>query len=192
MPNPQVDTSDFLKGVLGTTAATWEPQRSNNAILYVTNVNFAPGLAWESTLKFALASFSLPKNETQPSMIPYLNEVRKFAGSTMFADINVTFHDYVERQVASMLWAWRYKIHDPRTGLRGLKADYARQGYIDQFAPDGTRACRYEIMNIWPGNIDCGEIDMASDEPIRIGVTFVCDKVYPTDDSGLAIPAPLI
>lgn len=188
MPNDPINPSDFLSGVLGTSASTWEPQRSNNAVLYVTGVDFAPGLQWDTTLRLALASFSLPKNETQPQMIPYLNEVRKFAGQTMFADINVTFHDYVERQTASVLWAWRFKIHDPRTGIRGLKSEYARQGYIEQFAPDGTRTIRYECFNIWPASVDFGEIDMASDEPIRIGCNFVVDKVYPTADSGLTLP----
>ncbi len=176
--------ANFLGGVLNGTA--YEPIRNNNAILRFTELP-APLTAAVSNaveqLKLTLAGFSLPKTETNPIMVPYLNEVRKFAGTTMFDDFSVSFHDYVDARTAKLLWTWRSIVHDPKTGLRGLKAQYAAQGVIEHFAPDGGRLRTYRMLNVWPMSLDMGEAEMGADEAMRVQVRFSCDKCYP-DDQG--------
>jgi hypothetical protein len=184
-----ISQNDFLSGVVANTATTaFEPIRTNNAVLRITGLNTLLGLSSaESAVTLSLAGFSLPKNETSPVMVPYLNEVRKFAGQTVFDDMSVSFHDYVDRAIAQAMWAWRYKIHDPRTGLRGIKTTYAANAEIEHFAPDGGLSRFYTVQGIWPMSLDMGDIEMGADEPVRIQVRFCCDKVYPKDGSGFEL-----
>lgn len=174
-------SNDFLGGVLTTPYSTaFEPIRTNNAVLRISIAPLNLGLPGaEETLKLSLAGFSLPKNETAPVQIPYLNEVRKFAGQTVFDDISVSFHDYVDAAVARILWTWRYRIHDPNTGLRGIKSSYACDANIEHFAPDGGRMRVYLVKGIWPMSLDMGDIEMGADEAVRIQVRFACDKIHP-------------
>lgn len=181
--------TEFLAGVLGGLSQNggrlFEPQRTNNGLLTI----FGNGASFFSTadtdnIKLSLAGFPLPKISSGDLQIPYLNEIRKFAGITQYDNMNVTVHDYVDRQVAKTLWKWRYKIHDPTTGLRGLKSEYALQGQVDLFAPNNAAeyARSYKVVNIWPMSVDFGDVDMGGDDNIRIGVTFAIDKVYPLFD----------
>lgn len=182
-----ISDNSFLAGVLGGNAAAgnrlFEPQRSNNGMLTINGLSdFSPD--GTDTLKLALASFPLPKVQTNQSQIQYLNETRKFAGNTTYSDMTVSFHDYVDRLVANTLWKWRYAIHDPRSGLNGLKSQYAKSGVIDLFAPnnDTNYSRQYNLMNIWPADVDFGNIDFSSDEPVRITVQFAIDKMMPSGD----------
>jgi len=186
--------SDFLAGVLAPPSAAYEPIRTNNAVLRINIAKLAASFgdiaqSAQELLKLGLAGFSLPKNETAPSMIPYLNEMRKFAGQTTFDDMSVAFHDYVDAKIARIIWKWRYLIHDPSTGLRGLKYTYACPAEIEHFAPDGGAARLYTVENMWPMSLDMGDIEMGADEPCRIQVRFACDKIYPsTTDPMFALP----
>lgn len=176
----------FLSGVLGapTVSGTrlFEPQRMNNALLTIYNMS---RFGDSSSLTLSLAGFPLPKTSSGEVQIPFLNESRKFAGTTQYDNMNVTFHDYVDRATARTLWSWRYYIHDPTTGLRGVKYLYAKNATVDLFSPnnDDNYAAKYTIEGIWPLVCDFGDIDMGSDDNVRIGVTFAIDKVYPTASS---------
>jgi hypothetical protein len=178
--------NDFLAGVLSARASTggrvFEPQKSNAATL---RINMGGSFGTSDSLVLSLASFPLPKNETDISSIAYLNERRKFAGSTSYADMTVNFHDYVDRETLKTLWAWRLYIHDPRTGKRGLKSSYAKSATIDVYGPDGadSQVMTYIVEGIWPHALDVGDIDYSSDEPVRVTVPFCIDRAYPDPDS---------
>lgn len=189
---------NFLSGVLSAKGAAgdgslFEPQRANSAMLSIIDLNSSgiPGMPSGAGdyLQLALQSFSLPKVQTNVNVIPYLNEVRKFAGRTDWSNINISFHDFVDRKTVAILWAWKNYIHNPETGVRGVKSRYARSGTIITYPPGtdpngeasgepGT-TYRYKLVNIWPASVDFGDIDMGSDEPVRIGVQFEVDKVFP-------------
>lgn len=178
MPAP----SEFLAGVLAAPSAKYEPIRNNNALLRLTTTTI--GLPGFDELTLALAGFSLPKNETNPIQVPFLNETRKFPGQTSFDDMNVSFHDYVEAGVARFLWQWRFKVHNPKTGRRQLKYQLAANGSIEHFDPDGGNVRRYIVEGCWPMSIDMGDAEMGADDAMRIQVRFCCDKIYPDTDSG--------
>ncbi len=172
----------------------------NSALLYV-NLNGTDGDA----LTLALSSFTLPKVQTGETVIPYLNEIRKYAGQTIYDNISATFVDYVDRKVAQVLWAWKLMVHDPRTGTKGFKSQYAKDGWIEVYPPGhvtgvaggliqsfsktvanatGARAptvAKYHLVNMWPSAMDPGDMDMGSDELVRISVQFSIDKAIPGD-----------
>ena len=179
---------NFLAGVLGARSSSggrvFEPQKSNAGTL---RINMGGSFGANDDLVLSLASFPLPKNETEQSSIAYLNERRKFAGSTSYADMSVNFHDYVDRKTLMALWAWRLYIHDPRTGKRGFKSVYAKSATIDVYGPNGSsdQVMTYIVEGIWPRGLDPGDIDYTSDEPVRVSVPFSIDRAYPDPDSTL-------
>lgn len=189
--NPSIG---FLEGVLGgsyaTPSAAFEPQRMNSAVLRIWGAGLiAQG---NDTLTLSIANFPLPKVQTNINAIAYLNEIRKFAGNTMQEDMNVSFHDYVDRKVANALWKWHYLIHDPTSGRKSPKTKYALTGYIQCTGPtdDGVgQTFEYDIYNIWPAALDMGDIDYNSDEPVRINVHFAVDKIVPKEN-GAAMTRP--
>lgn len=195
--------SGWLGGVLGSQSGSprdYEPQKMNSALLYV-NLGGTTG----DVLTLALSSFTLPKVQTGETVIPYLNEIRKYAGQTIYENISATFVDYVDRKVAQTLWAWKLAVHDPRTGTKGYKSQYAKDGWIEMYPPGhvsgptgqlianaftkvakatGSRTpltARYDLINMWPSAMDPGDIDMGADELVRISVQFSIDKAIPQD-----------
>lgn len=131
----------WLSGVLGGATASpvgYEPQRMNSALLYIVDNSASSASASAGgyqVLTLALAAFSLPKVQTSETIIPFLNEQRKYAGGTVYSNLPVRFHDYVNRGVAKILWDWKFKVHDPRTGRKGFKSDYVKQGWIELYPP---------------------------------------------------------
>lgn len=203
--------NNLLAGILGQVSPSgstlFEPQRVNNGLLTIlATSNRVSGLANplfdvdSKNITLALAGFSLPKISSGMTQIPYLNQVRKFAGVTQYDNVNVTVHDYVDRAVATSLWKWRLLIDDPTSGIRGVKADYVYNGQIDLFDPSAGNSpsvqntsatssqgvASYAVVNMWPMTVDFGDVDMGGDDNVRIGVVFACDLVYPIGWSGLS------
>ncbi len=182
MPAP----TNLLDGVLGSKASAggrvYEPQKSNGAIL---RLNLNGSFGTDDSLVLSLASFPLPKIETDVTRIAYKNEHRQFAGTRNYQNLSVSFHDYIDRATAMTLWAWSLYIHDPRTGKRGLKSVYAKNGTVDVYGPDGAegQVMPYVIEGAWVNMLDLGDIDYTSDEPVRIQCGFAIDRMYPDPDS---------
>ncbi len=187
MPN------SFLAGVLGgsqsVNARIFEPQRSNNGILRIDTLAKVPGIASDGadSLELGLSSFTLPKQESGQTIIPYINEVRKFAGRTMFDNVSATFYDYLDRKTLQTLLQWRVAIYNPMTGTHGLKSQYACTGTITMFPPNGDKSMNmtYMLQGIFPLAFDPGNIDFGSDEPVRIQVNFSIDKAIAQNVAGL-------
>jgi len=155
-------------------AARWEPQRVNNALLHISELD------GDDDLVLALSSFPIPKVTNGVIEVGYLNEKRKFAGLPTFDDMSVVYKDYVDKNTANILQKWRYQVYDPRTGKIGLKSVYARSGYVQLFAPDGSAERQYDIEGIWPSGFDPGDADLQGEDTMNITVTLTIDKAYPS------------
>lgn len=172
---------NFLQGVLGgqTGAATLEPQRGNGALLHIQLAGVGP--LQDDDLVLALSTFPIPKVTNAIIDVPYLNEMRKFAGRPTFDDLSVVYKDYVNKAVADTLLSWRHQVYNPHTGAIGLKSAYAKSGFVQMFAPDGTFERQYNLQGVWPSAYDPGDIDMGGDESLNITLTLTIDKAVPSD-----------
>lgn len=171
---------NFLSGVLGGSGgkANYEPQRQNNALMYIVGV----GGQQENVLTLSLSAFPLPKVTQNPIEIGYLNEKRKFAGNPTFDDLSVTFNDYIDVGTADALLLWRHQCYDPNRGTVGLASSYKKSGWVTLFSPDGDPGYNreYTLIGIWPSMFDPGEIDHQGEDVVRITCTFTIDKAYPS------------
>ena len=168
-----------------------EPQRQNNGLLFITPPTFIrEGLgrvALDSEeIRLSIQSFPIPKRTMGVVELGYLNEKRKFAGIPTYDDLSLIFHDYVDVNIAEILWAWSYAVHDPRTGQTGLASQYKASGWFALYSPEGSIERRYDVIGIWPSSIDPGEVDHEGEDTVRITMTLSIDKVIP-DFGGLGI-----
>jgi hypothetical protein len=152
----------------------WEPQRVNNAILHFSDL---PG---DEDLTLALSSFPLPKVTNGIIEVGYVNEKRKFAGLPTFDDLSVIYKDYVDKNTANILLRWRRLVYDPVTGVIGLKSQYAKDGWVELFAPNGEHSRFFDIIGAWPSGYDPGDIDLAGEDTVNITLTLTIDKARPT------------
>jgi hypothetical protein len=161
---------------IGKQGGNYEPQRSNNGRLLISGL---PSVGKDDVLALSLQGFSVPKIASNVLTIGYYNETRKFAGNPIYEGITVTFHDYVDIDTATVLWAWRKQVHNPVNGTTGLARDYKKSGTIELFAPNGTYVRAYKLQGLWLVSLDPGDINMTSDEPVLINCAFEVDKWFP-------------
>ena len=157
----------------------WEPQRVNNAVLHFSDL---PG---DEELVLALSSFPLPKKTHGIIEVGYVNEKRKFAGLPTFDDLSVIYKDYVDKNTANILLKWDRLVYNPLTGRMGLKAEYAKDGYAELFAPNGEFIRHYDLIGCWPSGFDPGDIDLMGEDTVNITLTLTIDKAYASDGFNL-------
>jgi len=155
-------------------AQHWEPQRVNNALLHISD------LEGDDDLVLALMSFPLPKRTMGIIEVGYVNERRKFAGLPTFDDLSVVYKDYVDKNTADFLWKWANMVYDPKTGVIGLASTYKKNGWVELFAPNGEHIRNYDIQGVWPSGFDPGDIDLTGEDTLNITMTLTIDKAYPS------------
>lgn len=157
---------------IGQVGGGFEPQRANNALLYVT------GLAGNENdvITLSLASFPIPKSSINPVEVMYLNQTRKFAGRPTYEAMTIVFRDYVDTNTKKVLADWFYLAHNPITGKTAFATQYKKNGRAVLFAPDGTGDREWECQGLWISSFDPGDVDMETDEQLRITCTIEIDK----------------
>lgn len=164
---------------LGKQGGSFEPQRANNGRLIITGL---PGESNGDILILSLSSFTLPKAASNILEVAYLNERRKFAGTTTYDDLSVVYKDHIDVGTAKQLWAWRRQVSDPTTGKIGLAANYKKQGLIELYGPNGSNSKTdrtIKLQGCWISAMDPGDIDFQNDETMNISCTITIDKFFP-------------
>lgn len=157
---------------IGQVGGGFEPQRANNALLYIA------GLAGNENdiVTLSLTSFPVPKSNIGIIEVRYLNQIRKFAGTPTFEDMTVVFNDYVDQNTAKVLADWFYLAHDPVSGKTAFASAYKKNGRIVLYDPSGGSDREWEMQGMWIQMYDPGDIDMEGEDRVRISCTFTVDK----------------
>jgi hypothetical protein len=155
--------------------ALWQPQQAN--LWNVTLEGVSEFTGGPDTLSLAIAKISLPKESTEEIQVPYQNTFVWFAGSTKIETFSISFRDYVDKNVAAAIIAWRKRIFDNITGAGWLARDYKKTGRITLWSPDFTSFTRvWSIRGAWPVSASYGDLSFDSSEQIMIDVTLRVDK----------------
>ena len=165
------------------TSNSYEPQRQNNATLYIYGVTGSTG-GGDDVLALSLKSFTGPTISNDVKQVRYMNEARKFAGVPQFGDMDVMYHDYVDATVVPLLLNWRAQVYDPTTGSIGFKKNYAKRADVVMFAPDKTLQRTYNILGIWPASFSHAPFDQDSDDLVMISMRLCVDKWVAGDGFG--------
>lgn len=159
-------------------AGAFEPQRSNNALLFIDGLEDYGESGGQNYLTLSLDSFAIPRFTNEPIELGFLNQNRKVAGQQTFETMEVSYRDFVDVPTADILLAWKNEVCDPFTGLVGLAANYKKSARIELYGPDGSVSRKYVVEGIWPTTIDNGQIDMNGSDKLLIAVSFCIDKCY--------------
>lgn len=167
---PPIDT--LTADHIGQVGGGFEPQRANNGLLYIA------GLAGNENdvITLSLTSFPLPKSNINPIEIMYLNQTRKFAGKPTYDDLSVVFNDYVDQTTKVVLANWFYLAHNPLTGKTAFASQYKKNGRMVLYAPDGSGDREWELQGMWISTFDPGDVDMETDDRVRLTCNIVIDK----------------
>jgi hypothetical protein len=128
--------------------------------------------------KGARPSLSFKEVEAQ-----HLNEVIYFPGKPDWKPINLTLYDLKKNN--NPIIEWLKQMYDPQSGA--WKIGYGGGG---QFKKDSATLEMYDgcggiieswtFENVWPNNIEWGELDMADSNYITVDLTLRYDRAYTT------------
>jgi hypothetical protein len=109
--------------------------------------------------------------------------------------MTVVYKDFVNINVAELLYTWYKVVHDATTGQTGFKSNYACNAYVYLYPPDGTASSGgtayvrcYNALGCWPSAFDQGEASMDGEEAVKINMTVQMDKIFDSSYSGSTYP----
>jgi hypothetical protein len=179
---PQLLNADHIAAPGG----GFEPQRKYNGTIFVNVPKGVPNSSGAmDTIRLALRKAPIPKPHTSIEKIPFGNTERKFPGRTTYDDLEVSFTDYIDKDVAGLFIEWHKLVFNVKNGGTGLAKDIKTMATYTLFGPNDAEGYQrsYSLHGVWPASIDYGEIDMESTGPNIIGVTFAMDWFEPSNES---------
>lgn len=152
----------------------YEVQRTNHFELMID------GLSDDVTL--AVQSCPFPTTSNEVIELSYGNSKVKVAGQAVFDDVEIQLLDFIGQDTEIKLANWRKQVYDPETDKVGFAEDYKRNGYIYQFAPDGSHMRTWKIIGAWPTTFTPGENNQEGSDKKMMSMTLSVDKAYPVRD----------
>lgn len=163
--------------------SAYEVQRTNNFAVYIdmghksrttSNKNFLSG----DLITLAVESCPLPDISNPTIELAYQNSKVKVAGQAEFGDIELTVKDFITTDVERLLWDWRLQVYNPQTGQVGWAEHYKKNGYISQYAPDGTHERSWRLVGLWPQNLGLGDLNYDGGDKKTISMTLAVDFAW--------------
>lgn len=90
----------------------------------------------------------------------------------------------VTDDILRLLYAWRNLCFDARSGQIGLAPNYKKPATIFMYDPSGVKVIyEFSVQGLWPSEISNIELDVSSDDIVKLSTTMHADFVYMADDS---------
>lgn len=107
----------------------------------------------------------------------------KSIGSIIDGSISTLGSNVVTDDVLRLLYAWRNLCFDARTGQIGLAPNYKKPATIFMYDPSGVKIIyEFTVHGLWPSELANIELDVSSDDIVKISATMQADFVYLADD----------
>jgi len=150
-------------------------------------------------LELSLRQGFLPVLSNDEHEIPYGNERVYYAGKARVEPGTLILGDYVDRDIAGIIWNWRLSVYNPATGQVNYASQYKKQASLLVAASDGTVQRQWQLIGTIPLAVNFGDLDMASSDQVLIQVSLRYDKaIYTGPYAGsnslptLSAPASLV
>ena len=90
----------------------------------------------------------------------------------------------VTDDILRLLYAWRNLCFDAKTGQIGLAPNYKKPATIFMYDPSGVKIIyEFSVQGLWPSEISNIELDVSSDDIVKLSTTMQADFVYMADDT---------
>lgn len=154
----------------------FEPLRKTNfsAIFYGVGGN---------DIILAMRKIQTPGPSVARKGMKFFNETMHYAGSvTPFEIATLAFNEYVDRSVATQLWAWFKMVWDPNTGGIGMAAAYKKRGEVMLLDPAGGETqSKWTLEGCFPTKLKLDELSHEGDgEIVLINMEVSVDRAMPT------------
>lgn len=158
----------------------YEVQRTNNFRFIVDLSEFTNNTSVSSgdIIELACDTTGLPNIQNDPIELDYGNSNVKVAGKATIDDISVAVKDFIEPDVEQILWQWRLKVYNPKTGKIGWSNSYKKTCYVVQYGPNGEVVRKWQCDGVWPTSLDLGELDYSSGDKKQITMNLSVDNAF--------------
>lgn len=136
---------------------SFEPKQSMRFIMYMDGVP-----------SYIIKSSGRPQLEQPSKEIHHINLVRFVKGKSRWQPIAVTLYDPIVPSGAQAVMEWVRLAHESITGRDGYFDFYAKDLIFHGIGPTGDVVEEWILKGAWPTNINFGEQDWASDEPLVV------------------------
>lgn len=150
---------------------TYEVQRVHNFEVVIEGL--------PETVTLSVISFPIPETSNGVISLKHGNADVKVAGAAEFSDGQLVVRDAIVADIERVLYEWRRQVYDPTTDRIGWAAEYKKQGYVHQYAPDGTHVRTWKIIGMWPSAMSASEMNNESSDKKNITLTIQYDRAYP-------------
>ena len=139
---------------------TAEPEEDDNEFI-------DPNLA-SDILRLTIENAPVPSYTTNSIQVWHGNVQTHFAGKPSYnSPLSMTVKEYIGRSSRQILRAWQNLVFNIKTQEMGLKASYAKTGYLIEYAPDWTPVTVYKLYNCYPENVTVAEGNQESDADMK-------------------------
>ena len=134
------------------------------------------------------AAESLPPSKAaRPSLsfkeleVSHLTETVYFPGKSEWKPVTLTLYDIKKNKNAVIEWI--KKIYDARNGtyLPSGESDFKRNANLEMYDGCGNLMETWVYENVWPQNVEFGDLDMSTGEIMYVEVTLRYDRAYVDD-----------
>lgn len=124
----------------------------------------------------SVESTASPSISNETIELAYGNSKVKVAGQATFDDFEITCKDFIDARMEELLYEWRGQVYDPLSDRIGWAQDYKRDGYLHQYAPDGTCRRSWKLLGVWPTTFNGGDFAYDGSDKKLISMTLSVDK----------------
>lgn len=129
----------------------------------------------QSIPPYYVKTASRPHVEIEEVEIDYLNGVTWIPGRARWQTMTVTYYDVASTDMAP-LWNWLasiYNFTDPiNLQMGSQRQDYSATGLLNLWDGCGQLLETWQMTDVWPTDIDFGELDYSSSDPAEISLTL--------------------
>lgn len=121
-----------------------------------------------------------PNIEIEETELNFLNGVTWLPGKGRWQSINVSYHDVATADIAP-LYSWLASVYDFTDPINlhmgSRRSDYTATGVLSMLDGCGQLLERWTMKDVWPTNINWGELDYESSEISSIELTLRYSQV---------------
>lgn len=142
----------------------FEPKLANRFILHMDGVP-----------SYMIRAAGRPKLSQPAKELPHINLVRYVKGRSVWQPFPVTLYEAIVPSGAQTAMEWVRLGHESVTGRDGYADFYKKDLVLNLLGPVGDVVEEWVAKGAFPTNVDFGEMDWNSDEPIGIQFQIQAD-----------------
>jgi hypothetical protein len=125
---------------------------------------------------------SRPKMSYKEISLEHLNETIYIPGKVEMKPINLTLYDLKKNKHPVL--EWFKKLYNPCSGnsIYPVDNNFFKTAYLELYDGMGSVLERWIFENVWPLEIDFGDLDMESSEVVSCDVTLRYARAYLSDE----------